>query len=125
MGKVWHKLPSPPAGFAASLGLPPFQAHLLYNRGIRDPTDVERFLAADERLLNDPMLLRDMDRAVSRLQRALRSGESIGIFGDFDADGVTGTALLVHALRDQGATVLPYLPDRVNEGHGLRGAAAQ
>ena len=65
------------------------------------------------------MLLPDMDRAVARLKTALRSGEAIGIFGDFDTDGVTGTTLLARALGDLGATVLPYLPDRVDEGHGL------
>ena len=119
IAKVWRKLPPPPVGFGKALGLPPFQAHLLYNRGIRHRTEVEPFLAPDERLLNDPTLLPDMDKAVARLRTALQSGESIGIFGDFDADGVTGTALLSRALRDLGATVVTYLPDRVDEGHGL------
>ena len=119
MEKVWTKLPPPPAGFGDTLGLPAFQAHLLYNRGIRRREEADLFLAADERLLNDPLLLPDMDLAVARLTRALRSGESIGIFGDFDTDGVTGTALLTRALRDVGATVVTYLPDRVEEGHGL------
>ena len=116
--KAWRRLPAPPAGFAGVVGLSPFQAHLLYNRGIRQRAEVEPYLAADSRLLNDPMLFPDMDRAVSRLRKALSSAESIGVFGDFDADGVTGTALLTRALRDLGATVVPYLPDRVDEGHG-------
>ena len=116
-------LPAPPAGFAGEVGLPPFQAHLLYNRRIRQRTQVEPFLAADERLLNDPALLPDIERAVARLTKALQSGELIGIFGDFDTDGLTGTALLTRALRDVGATVVPYVPDRVDEGHGLNDGA--
>ncbi len=121
--KEWRRRDAPPAGFAAALGLPFFQAHLLYNRGIRSRAEVEPFLFADVRLLNNPFLLPDMDRAVARLTKALKIGETIGVFGDFDTDGVTGTALLVRALRDLGGSVIPYLPDRVDEGHGLNGQA--
>ena len=116
-------MPPPPAGFAGELGYPPFQAHLLYNRGIRRRDQVELFIAPDERLLNDPMLLPDMGEAVARLREALQSGQTIGVFGDFDTDGLTGTALLTRALRDLGATVEPYLPDRVSEGYGLNDSA--
>ena len=123
--RVWTRLPSPPAGFAQTLGLPPFQAHLLYNRGIRHHEELEAYLAADNRLANDPMLLPDMDVAVARLRQALSAGEVISVFGDFDADGVTGTAILVHALRELDATVIPYLPDRVDEGHGLNADAVR
>ena len=123
--RVWRRLPSPPAGFARTLGLPPFQAHLLYNRGIRHPEELEAYLAADVRLANDPLLLPDMEAAVARLRQALSAGEVISVFGDFDADGVTGTAILVHALRDLDATVIPYLPDRVDEGHGLNADAVR
>ena len=117
--KEWRLRDAPPEGFARGLGLPEFQARLLFNRGIHNASDVESFLAADSRLLNDARLLPDMDVAVSRLKAALDSSETIGVFGDFDADGITGTALLIRALRDIGATVLPYIPDRVEEGHGL------
>ena len=123
--KDWRSLPAPPAGFSNVLGLSPFQAHLLYNRGIRLPSEIEPYLAADDRLLNDPALLPDMGLAVARLRKALGSGEKIGIFGDFDADGVTGTALLVRALGDLGGTTVPYLPHRVEEGHGLNTQALQ
>ena len=123
MERVWCSLPAPPAGFADSLGLSSFQAHLLYNRGIRQRSEAQRFLAVDASSLNDPMLLPDMGVAVARLSAALTSDESIGIFGDFDADGITGTAVLVRGLRHLGATVLPYLPDRVSEGHGLNDRA--
>ncbi len=113
----------PPIGFARELGYTPFQAHLLYNRGIRTSSEAELFMNSDERLLNDPFLLPDMERAVDRLRRALDSREHICVFGDFDADGITGTALLTTALRDLGAKVTPYLPDRVDEGHGLNSDA--
>ena len=117
--KVWRRRPTPPLGFAKSLGTPPFQAHLLYNRGIRSREELDAYLAADLRLAADPMLLPDMGKAVARLRRALSTGEMIGAFGDFDTDGVTGTALLVQALGELGSRVVPYLPDRVDEGHGL------
>ncbi len=121
--KVWRKRSSPPAGFAKSLGLPPFHAHLLYNRGVRGLKEIEAYLAADARSSHDPMLLPDMDKAVERLRKALAAGEVLGVFGDFDTDGVTGTALLVKGFQELGARVVSYLPQRVDEGHGLnRGA---
>ena len=116
--KVWRGMPPPPAGFGPSIGLSPFQGHLLFNRGIRHRDQVEPFFAADTGL-NDPRLLPDMDKAVDRLQRALASDETIAVFGDFDTDGVAGTALLVRALRELDASVVPYLPHRNDEGHGL------
>ena len=115
----WVLRKFPPFGFAKDLGFKPFHAHLLFNRGIRTAEDADLFLRSDERQLNDPLLLPDMERAVTRLRRALDSGEHIGVFGDFDADGITGTALLTNAFRDLGARVTPYIPDRVDEGHGL------
>ena len=123
MANVWHKLPAPPAGFAGSIGLSTFQAHLLYNRGVRRRLDVEPYLSADMSLHHDPTLLPDMDKAVARLTNALYSGETIGVFGDFDTDGITGTALLARAFRDLGGIVETYIPDRVSEGHGLNNAA--
>ena len=122
--KVWHVTPriSP----EASQKLAPFSplaAQLLHNRGITDLPAAEAFLALEESLLEDPLLLPDMGRAISRLQRALAGGETIGIFGDFDADGVTGTALLAEGLGNLGGKVIPYLPHRVKEGHGLNSQA--
>ena len=119
MATKWRPLPSPPEGFAASLALPPLQAQLLYNRGIRTRPELEAFLAVDEGLHHDPMLLPDMDRGVSRLEAAMRAGECVGVFGDFDTDGVTGTALVSQALGELGLAVVSYLPDRVEEGHGI------
>ena len=121
--KVWRQKSMPPPGFDSAIGLPTFQSHLLYNRGIRSADQVEPFLAGDSRLLNDPWLLPEMSNAVDRVERALNSGETIAVFGDFDTDGISGTALLTHALREAGARVIPYLPNRTSEGHGLNEAA--
>ena len=104
---------------------PPLAAQLLHNRGIGDVEAAEAFLARDERLLEDPALLPGMARAVARLRTALDAGETIGVFGDFDADGVTGTALLSEGLEHLGARVIPYLPRRDTEGHGLSSQAVQ
>ena len=112
-------MPSAPAGFDADLGLSRFQAQLLYNRGIRSAEDAHTFMNPDSDLSHDPGLLPDIIPAVERLSGALDSGEMIGIFGDFDTDGITSTALLVRAFSGLGGRVLPYLPDRVEEGHGL------
>ncbi len=84
---------------------------------------MELFLAGDERLAGDPMLLPDMQIATSRLYRALLSREKIAVYGDFDVDGVTSTALMVQGLNSLGGIVVPYIPHRVSEGHGLRAAA--
>jgi len=98
-------------------------AQLLYNRGVTDPAQIESFLAVDERLLNDPFMLPDMDKAVARIYRALLSGEAIAIYGDFDADGVTATTLLIEGLSSLGGHVIPYIPHRAEEGFGVNDAA--
>ncbi len=93
---------------------------LLYNRGITDPSAAEIFLKADKRLAIDPFSIPDMHPAVSRVYKALLSGEKIAIYGDFDADGITATALLVQGLSELGGDVVPYIPHRMQEGYGLR-----
>ncbi|MFH1560637.1 MAG: single-stranded-DNA-specific exonuclease RecJ [Chloroflexota bacterium] len=122
--KAWRVTPRISAEASQRLApLSPLAAQLLHNRGITDLPSAEAFLARDESLLEDPLLLPDMGSAISRLQRALRDGETIGIFGDFDADGITGTALLAEGLENLGGKVIPYLPHRVKEGHGLNSQA--
>jgi single-stranded-DNA-specific exonuclease len=115
----WRVKPPPPSGFADELGLQPFQARMFYNRGVRSREEAEAFTGSGASEWNDPELLPDMAEGVERLAAALGSGETIGIFGDFDADGVTGTALLAIALRELGGQVHTYIPDRAAEGHGL------
>ncbi len=122
----WNILPTPPAEqFSRIKDLPPLMVQLLYNRGIKTPEEAESFLSADEWLSGDPMLLPDMEKAVARLYRALLSGEEIAIYGDFDADGVSATALLVQALSSIGGRVTPYIPHRIEEGYGLNTVALE
>jgi len=64
-----------------------------------------------------------MNKAVARIRKAIRTGETIAVYGDFDADGVTSTALLTQALGALGGQVIPYIPDRVDEGYGLNNKA--
>lgn len=123
--KRWRVKPSPPSGFASELGLPPFQARIFYNRGVRSREEADAFVGGGSSEWNDPSLMPDMAQGVERLSAAIGSGETIGIFGDFDADGVTGTALLSLALREVGARVETYVPHRVEEGHGLNSGAVR
>jgi single-stranded-DNA-specific exonuclease len=120
----WNLLPLATEGHLGS-SLSPLLAQLLYNRGIREPSQLEPFLSADKRLSSDPSLLPDMNLAVGRIYRALLSGENIAIYGDFDADGITATALLVKGLTSLGGKITPYIPHRLTEGYGLRTAALQ
>jgi len=96
----------------------PLIVQVLYNRGIRGPEEARAFL--EGRLEADnPFRLRGMDSAVARIREAIRNGVPIAVYGDFDADGVTATALLILTLRALGAEAYPYIPHRVEEGYGL------
>ena len=122
----WNVLPPAPAEYLTGIsGFPPLIAQLLYNRGLTEPSQLASFIAADERLSGNPFRLPGMPQAVSRIYRALLSGENIVIYGDFDTDGITATVLLVQGLSRLGAKVTPYLPHRLNEGHGLRISALE
>ncbi len=116
------KRPDPlPEGHVERLRpVPRLLARLLYNRGITEPAAVEAFLAHRPLHSDDPFQFQDMEPAVARIRRAVEEGESIAVYGDFDADGVTAAVLLVQALRAVGARrVEPYIPNRIEEGYGL------
>ncbi len=118
----WSLAPSQPllAGqLAAQFKLPPLLAQCLLNRGFSEPSKIEHFLHPRLKNLADPFLLPNMDAAVGRLFRAREQNESLVIFGDYDVDGVTSTALLVEVLRPLGWKVDFYLPNRMDEGYGL------
>jgi len=122
----WNVLPALPPGRLASVsGFPPIVAQLLFNRGLGGAADLDSFLCADARLCGDPELLPAMPQAVARLYRALLSGEKIAVYGDFDTDGVTATALMVEGLSRLKADVVPYIPHRLTEGYGLKPAALE
>ena len=118
----WSLAPSQPllAGQLASrLRLSPLLAQCLVNRGFSEPDASDTFLAPRLKHLADPFLLPNMDKAVDRLFRVRDAGELLVIFGDYDVDGVTSTALLVEVLRPLGWRVEFYLPNRMEEGYGL------
>ena len=120
----WHLLPSIPAKHPINTsGYSPIISQLLYNRGLTEPSKIKLFIAADKRLAGNPLLLPDTHQAVARIYQALLSGEKIGIYGDFDVDGITGTALLVKGLTTLGGKTIPYIPHRTREGHGLNTTA--
>ena len=91
---------------------------VLANRGFCNANDLHRLLGNDPHL-DDPLSLADIDKAVSRIQKALQENERIAVFGDYDCDGVTSTALLVSYLSSVGADVFYYIPDRDKEGYGM------
>ncbi len=119
----WNLLPPVADRPEGAGGYPPLLVQLLYNRGITRPEDFAGFLASDASLLGDPFLLPGMAAAVARVYRALLSSETIAVYGDFDADGITATALLVQGLAALGGKAIPYIPHRQTEGHGLATAA--
>jgi len=113
-----------PDEYLKACHLLPVIAQLLYNRGVKTE-DIEPFLAADRRLEGDPFLLPDISQAVGRVYKAMLAREKIAVYGDFDVDGVAATVILVEGLSWLGAEVIPYIPDRVNEGHGLKISALE
>mgnify|MGYP001409231121 CR=1 FL=1 len=120
----WHLLPPVTDEHPINIsGSSPLISQLLFNRGLSQPSQVELFIAADKRLAANPWLLPDTHQAVGRIYQALLSGEKIAIYGDFDVDGITGTALLIKGLTILGGETIPYIPHRLKEGHGLNTTA--
>ena len=107
------------AELAAELGCSATAAKLLWNRDLRTAEAANRFLRLEETRFHDAFLMRDMDKAVARIEKALAAGEKIAIYGDYDVDGVTSTSLLYLYLRERGADVIYYIPSRLHEGYGL------
>ncbi len=108
-----------------SLGIPSLAAKVLVARGVDDEKTAREYLEKDISHLHDPFLLKDMDAAVERIRRAVRDGEQIAIYGDYDVDGVTSTCIMVKYLSSLGAKCNYYIPNRINEGYGLNVAAIQ
>ena len=105
---------------ASALGVAPLVARVLAARGHTDPAEARAFLGASlEDAWETPLLIPGMAEAAGRLARAVKDGETIAVFGDFDVDGMTSTCLLTLALRELGARVHPFIPHRFGEGYGL------
>jgi len=105
---------------AGVLGVPAVVGRLLQQRGFSDPEAAQRFLSPQLSHLHDPFLLTDMRAAVGRLREAVARRERIIVHGDYDADGITSTAMLQRALEMQGADVGHFVPDRIKDGYGLQ-----
>lgn len=112
------------ADIAETHSLDPFTALILTSRGITEYEDVEEFFDSDFAFC-DSYLIRDMDKAVERINKAIENYEKICVFGDYDADGVTSTALMYSYLRSVGADVTYYIPDRITEGYGMNADAVK
>ena len=99
--------------------IPEIVAKVLLNRGFTDAADAKKFLEKDSGSFYSPSLLKDMDKAVARIKEAIENKEHVVVYGDYDVDGITSTALVVSYLREQGVDARAYIPDRQNEGYGI------
>lgn len=128
MQKNWH-IPEPNIELQnklrEDLGISPITAQLLINRGISDSTEGRNFLTSTLEELYNPYLLKDMEKAIKRINRAIKQGEKIMVWGDYDVDGISAVALLVLGLTHLGANVTHYLPNRLREGYGLNKTGAR
>lgn len=120
--RIWMDEATSPveaASLARELDLPTPIAEVMVRRGIRDAASAEAFLDPRLERLTDPLRLPDMAKAVDRIWKALLGGERILVFGDYDVDGVTSTALLCNVLQGLGGIVARYIPHRIDDGYGL------
>ena len=117
-GAARWPIPDEPDVSGLPQDVPAVVARLLVSRGISTASELEGFLNPSH-LPHDPLLLPDMQPAVERLRAAVEQGETVGVFGDFDVDGITGTAIMCEGLGSLGAYPVPYIPERTDEGHGL------
>ncbi len=111
--------------YAELFNIPVIVAKVLLNRGFTDAADAKKFLDKNSDSFYSPNLLRDMDKAVCRIKEAIDKKENVAVYGDYDVDGITSTALLVSFLRGQGVNAQAYIPDRQNEGYGINKAAVK
>ncbi|MBN1276435.1 MAG: single-stranded-DNA-specific exonuclease RecJ [Deltaproteobacteria bacterium] len=125
LGKTWNIKPA--SSFASFLsrqaGITPLQAQLLINRGISEPEEADFFMNPRLSNIPDPMNFKGMKEALFVILRCIETGAKITIFGDYDADGLTSTALLENFFSNLGIKVSHYIPDRLKEGYGLNSEA--
>src|SRR6266508_44395 len=122
----WVRLPRASIEELDSLAVnSPLLAQLMWNRGVRTASEAHQFLTPDDAPLGDPFLLRGMEPAVRRIERAIAAGERIAIYGDYDADGLTAAALLCSVLTALGAQPCVFIPHRERDGYGVTDQALQ
>ncbi len=117
--KRWLLRASELHGRLGHSGLPPLVARILENRGVGSSAEAQIFLGGKPQATADPFHLPGFEPAIARLRAAIEGGDLVAVYGDFDVDGITSTAILTEALRDLGGNVLPYIPHREREGYGL------
>ena len=115
--------PAAQVRLAAELSLSPLLCQVLINRGITDATSARTFLTPSLHGLHDPYQILGMDAAVRRITAAVQQGEPMAVYGDYDVDGVTATALLMTFFEELGLRVASYIPEREGEGYGLNAEA--
>jgi len=128
MIKRWFIQPQNPQlqkDISDALGIHPIIAQLLINRQITNISQAKMFLRADMLSLHNPFLMTDMDKAVARINHAKRNSEKVLIYGDYDVDGVTSSALLRRLLNHLGIESINYIPHRMEEGYGLNQEVAE
>jgi single-stranded-DNA-specific exonuclease len=113
------------AELAQQLKVSPLVGQILLNRGVTEPGDCADFLRPSLKCLREPALLANLPAAAERIARAIRDGERIVIYGDYDVDGITATAILWHAIRVLGGSPAYYIPRRLEEGYGLNADAVR
>ena len=122
--KYWNILPRiTPEADSALAAFPPILRQSLFNRGFADDPSARAFLRGEANFNTDPFQMTGMDAAIKRIRFAVQNREPIAIYGDYDVDGVTATALLVEALRSLDSDVRGYIPNRFDEGYGLNNNA--
>ena len=126
MHKQWILKQTDPAvvaGLSKVTGLSPVTASILVSRGLTEPEQVAAFLTPSLAGMLDPFLMAGMEQAVARLVAARSNAEAVCIYGDYDVDGISATALLVSGFRAMGLTVAYHIPNRMEDGYGLNGDA--
>ncbi len=120
---IWNSIPlsvaSEPAQMADQLGIHELLARLLVRRGITTYEQARLFFRPHFGVLHDPFLMKDMDKAVARVETAIAMGQKIQVYGDYDVDGTTAVAILSEYLQSRGVDVFPYIPQRFKEGYGI------
>lgn len=119
----WNYLPKPPqkkiTSLTEALNIPPLIAELLVARGIESFEEARLFFRPTLADLHDPYLMKDMDKAVDRIEKAIENAENIMVFGDYDVDGTTAVSLVASYLKSLYPNVTTYIPDRYTEGYGV------
>lgn len=125
----WQRIAAPDKQIveqlSQELGINPVIERLLAERGITTPEEAHSFIQPSMQAVHDPHQLHDMDKALERIQEAVAAGEQITVYGDYDADGITSTALMYEVLQDVGANVNYYVPNRFRDGYGPNAEAYQ